>query len=133
MNNNFIMAKQKSLKLTIEDHLNNKPKHKVALFNALRERISKWDNVQPIVRGNYIGYWFVSLGRKSKLFVEVHIQVKKIKLHLRGCDYKNPSGVTISEVPDTHKWTLTKLVDLDSESKVDSVVSLVKQSFDYVK
>ena len=126
------MTKQKSPKLTVEDHLKNAPQCIVELFTVLDGKISDWNNVQWKVRGNYIGYWFVSSIKKSKLFVEVHIQSKKVKLHIGNWDYKNPSGIIITEVPDTHKWALTKLVDLDSKSNIDSVINLVKQSYDNV-
>jgi predicted transport protein len=119
-------------KKNIEDHLYNKPQQIIELFEKLRAKIfelDKLDKVEENVTNPYIGYKLKITNKRPKLFVEVHIQIKKIELHLRRLDYKQKSGITIKEAPDTHKWTLTKLVDISDESDLDNAIMLIEQSY----
>jgi predicted transport protein len=123
------MHKKKIRKQTIEDHLKNTIPSLKELFNSIESKILELDEVQEKVRGNYIGYWFAPANKKPRLFIEVHIQNAKIKLHLGRLEYKNNTGIIMKDAPDTHKWTLTKLVDVYIESDLDAVMKLIKQSY----
>jgi len=123
------MVKQKLPKLTVEDHLNNKPKYIVDLFNTLKNRISELgiNNIQEKVTNPYIGYKFIdNKNKRPKLFVEVHLQQKKIELHLRPLDYND---MRVNKAPDTHRWTLNKLVDINNEADLNYVMKFVEQSY----
>ncbi|WP_394338997.1 hypothetical protein [Mucilaginibacter xinganensis] len=70
--------------------------------------------------------------KRPRLFVEVHPQNIKIELHLRNIAYKNITNIIIKEAPETHKWTLNKLVDVNSESNISSISDLITQSYNDV-
>jgi len=123
------MVKQKLPKLTVEDHLNNTPQCIVKLFDALKIRILELgiNNIQEKVTNPYIGYKFIgNKNKRSKLFVEVHLQQKKIELHLRPLEYDD---MRVTKAPDTHRWTLNKLVDINNEADLNYIMKFVEQSY----
>ena len=118
------MNKHKSPKPTIEDHINRAESRE--LINILRERIKELDgNIYEYATQPYIGY---KLAASGKLFVEVHIQKKKIELHLRPLNYLS-SKLSIRKVPDSHKWTLNRLVDIINEDDLNYAMVLIKESY----
>jgi len=68
-------------------------------------------------------------GKDDPLFVELHIQRSRIVLHLRKVDYKNHGELIITEKPDSHHWTLNKLVNISNKRKLTYVISLIEQSY----
>jgi len=116
-------------KKTIEDHLANKPEWIKELFENLKEEILKFNMIEEKITHAYIGYKFRVDQKTHRLFIEVHVQNTKINLHLRPADYRNYGTIKITEAPETHKWTLTKLVDVNKESDFDSIMNLIRQSY----
>ena len=57
----------------------------------------------------------------------MHLQKERIVLHLRNVDYY-ASKLIVLKKPDSHKWTLNRLVSFDTEQDLDEVRDLVKQS-----
>ena len=120
-------------KITIEDHLKNKSQEIIDLFYKLDSKILELNKAEVKVTNPYIGYKLKIVDKRAKLFVETHVQNTKIGIHLRRGEYKNPSGITIKEAPDTHKWTLTKLVNVNSTSDLAAIMKLIEQSYETVK
>jgi predicted transport protein len=128
------MNKQRILKRTVEDHLENVPQFVVDLFGSLRKRILEFDNkVQEKARSQYIGYWYVANDQESTLFIEVHIQKrnKRLVLHLRPLDYVSRELI-VTQVNDSHKWKLDRVVDVNNKVELEYVIPLVKKSYNDV-
>jgi len=118
--------KQKSPKRTIEDHISNGIPEIQSLFNALRIEIKNLDgNIQEYPTKPYIGYKLLAY---RTLFAEIHIQKKKMEIHLRPIDYLS-SKLTVNKAPDGHRWTLNLLVDVYSKNDLDDIMTLIKQSY----
>ena len=120
------MDKQKLPKPTIEDLIDKGNSDIQKLFNNLRLNIKKINqNIKEYSTSRYIGYKLV---KNKTLFAEVHIRKEKIEFHLRPIDYF-ASKLIIKKAPDSHRWTLNKLVDISHESDLNSMMNLVEQSY----
>lgn len=126
------MEKKKLLRTTVEEHLENKSEKIIEIFSVLREKIKKIEGVQEKPTDPYIGYYLKVPNKRSRLFVEIHIQIKKIQLHLRRLDYKNKSEISIIDARDANKWTLNKLVDINNLSDLEGIMPLIEQSYNDV-
>lgn len=123
------MAKQILPKPTADSHFNNAPESLKPILDLLRIKIKNLENVQEYATKAYVGYKLVAY---KTLFVEMHIQKVKMRivLHLRPLEYDDPS---IETVPGSHKWTLNKILYINSESDIHRVMKLIGQSYNNVK
>lgn len=120
------MDKQKLLKRTIENHINNGLPEIQNLFNRLRSKIKEIDsNIQEYPTKPYIGY---KLRAHRSLFVEVHIQKEKIVLHLRPLEYKDPAK-KVFEYNYVRPWTLRRGIDIINEDDINYAIPLIKKSY----
>jgi len=124
----IIMNTTRHLKTTVEEHLANKTNAIVELFTTIRNEINKFENIDQRVVDPYIGYYLKN-GKDDPLFVELHILRSRIVLHLRKVDYKNHGALVVSEKPDSHRWTLNKLVNVSNKSELTYAISLIEQSY----
>ena len=123
------MSSKKNLKTTVEEHLVNKPQFIRDLFTVFKEKIREFENVEEKAVDPYVGYKFRLGNRRPRLFVELHIQIEKIELHLRNIDYINRSSLVIREAPGSHEWTLSKLVVVNNKDELADAMRLIEQSY----
>lgn len=116
-------------KKTIEDHLYNKQEWVIELFKKLHVYLLDLKDTEHNLTQPYVGYKIKIDNKRPRLFVEVHVLNEKIQLHLRQFDYNEHQGIKIWEVPNSHKWTLTKLVDVNQNTDFESLTKLIKQSY----
>ncbi len=117
------------MKTTVEEHLVNKPQLIRDLFTGLQIKIKNFKHVEEKAVDPYVGYKFRFGNKRPRLFVELHIQIEKIELHLRNADYENFGGLIIRDAPERNGWTLTKLVDVRSNNELGSAMNLIEQSY----
>jgi predicted transport protein len=125
------MATSNTSKRTVEYHTRNGGKP-VELFNNLRDKILALDTeVKEVPTNPYVGYKLMKGAGRGRLFVEIHIQIKKIELHLRPIDYVD-TKLKVRLAADTHLWTMNRLADFDSIDDAEYAMELIKQSFSNV-
>lgn len=116
----------KKPKPTIQDLIDKgNPSIKIIYANLRPQIRAINEDIYEYSTNAYIGYKLIS---RKKLFAEVHIQQNKIVFHLRPIDYF-ASELSIQKVPDSHKWTLNKLVSITSETEIEKVINLIVQSY----
>jgi predicted transport protein len=116
----------KKLKTSIEDHLVNKPPEIIAMFQKLHKNISSLPNVVHKATDPYIGYRFKIDYERVKLFVEVHLQIKKVLLHLEPIEYIDPFSKII--IKNNDGWRLNRLMYIENETDLDYAMEIIRQA-----
>lgn len=116
----------KKLKTSIEDHLVNKPPEIIAMFQKLHKNISSLPNVVHKATDPYIGYRFKIDDERVKLFVEVHLQIKKVLLHLEPIEYIDPFSKII--IKNNDGWRLNRLMYIENETDLDYAMEIIRQA-----
>lgn len=107
----------------VDDLLKKASSEVQRIFIELQGRILQMDeNIVERATMIYIGY------RVSKMFAEIHVGKKQIKLFLRPIDYDDPLK-KIEKIPEGYNWTLDRRVYIKSIEEIDYAMKLIEQSY----